>query len=56
MGLKEMKVFGVDCFACKEVSNRLICNALQDADCRCCKFFRTQEDYIKNVMPLKREK
>ena len=57
MGLMESKIFRVDCFACKEVSeNKLVCSALQLADCRGCKFFKTEEDYNKNVKPLKREK
>lgn len=56
MGLMDSKIFRVDCFACKEVSkNVLKCTALQNADCRGCKFFRTLEDYNKNVKPLKRK-
>lgn len=56
MGLMESKIFRVDCFAFREVyKNKLVCNALQLADCRGCKFFKTQEDYDKNVKPLKRK-
>ena len=57
MGLMESKIFRVDCFACKEVANGVLkCSALQNANCRGCKFFKTQEDYEKNVKPLERKK
>lgn len=48
------RFFNVDCFACKEVGKGILkCNALQDSDCRGCHFFRTMEDYQKNVEPLR---
>lgn len=48
------KVFNVNCFASKEVARGVLkCTALQDANCLGCKFFKTQEDYDKNVKPLK---
>lgn len=37
-------------------SGRVKCSALMHIDCQNCKFFKTRNDYIKNVLPLKHKK
>lgn len=34
-------------------SGKVQCSALKEMDCKECKFYRTQDDYNKNVKPLK---
>lgn len=42
-----------ECFAYKENGKRKYCSALKDLDCRGCKFFKTHEEYMQKVAPLK---
>ncbi len=49
-------MFKRDCFAFHKYSTGLIkCNALVSMCCANCKFYRTKEDYAKNVAPLERK-
>lgn len=53
-GCIKMGICRTDCFGYWKNSHGTVnCRALQNADCRGCKFFKTQEDYNKNVKPLK---
>lgn len=50
-----MGICRTDCFGYWKNSHGTVnCRALQNADCRGCKFFKTQDDYNKNVKPLVR--
>ena len=43
-----------NCFAFKRnKEGHVTCTALKHIDCDYCKFFKTKEDYKKNVEPLK---
>ncbi len=46
-----------DCFAFKKMlTGSIRCSALNLIDCRNCKFYKTKENYEKNVLPLKIER
>lgn len=48
------KIVRTNCFGYfKSPTGVVKCKALQDADCRGCKFYKSQEDYSKYVAPLK---
>lgn len=46
-------MYNKNCFAYKEKNNKKLCSALNYICCKGCKFFKTKQDYEKNVAPLK---